>query len=53
MLKAKVGSGKNRKPRKKAGKLSGQGFNYKQIAEKLDVSEKTVQRDVRKQGLAI
>jgi predicted transcriptional regulator len=39
---------KERNRRKKAWELSGQGLTYKQIAEKLDVSEKTVQRDIRK-----
>ncbi len=34
--------------RKMAWELSGQGSNYKQIAEKLGVSEKTVQRDIKK-----
>ena len=37
-----------RNRRNKCWELSGQGFNYKQIAEKLGVSEKTVQRDLKK-----
>jgi DNA-binding CsgD family transcriptional regulator len=37
-----------RNRRKKCWELSGQGFTYKQIAEKLGVSEKTVQRDIKK-----
>lgn len=39
---------RERNRRKKAWELSGQGSNYKQIAEKLGVSEKTVQRDIKK-----
>ena len=39
---------KERNRRKKAWELSGQGYNYTQIAEKLGVSEKTVQRDLKK-----
>ncbi len=39
---------RERNRRKKCWELSGQGFNYKQIAEKLGVSEKTVQRDLKK-----
>jgi transcriptional antiterminator len=31
-----------------AWELSGQGFNYREIAEKLGVSEKTIQRDIKK-----
>ena len=34
--------------RKKAWELSGKRFTYKQIAKKLGVSEKTVQRDLKK-----
>ena len=37
-----------RNRRKKCWELSGQGYNYKQIAEKLGVNEKTVQRDIKK-----
>ncbi|MFC1487910.1 helix-turn-helix transcriptional regulator [Thermoproteota archaeon] len=37
-----------RNRRKKCWELSGQGLTYKQIAEKLGVSEKTVQRDIKK-----
>ncbi|MDH5266195.1 MAG: HTH domain-containing protein [Candidatus Bathyarchaeota archaeon] len=39
---------KERNRRKKAWELSGQGFTYKEIAEKLGVSDKTVQRDIKK-----
>jgi len=37
-----------KKVAKKCWELSGQGYIYKQIAEKLGVSEKTVQRDIKK-----
>lgn len=39
---------KERNRRKKVWQLSGEGFTYKQIAEKLGVNEKTVQRDINK-----
>jgi len=39
---------KERNRRKQAWHLSGKGFTYKQIAAKLGVSEKTIQRDMHK-----
>jgi transposase len=39
---------RERNRRKKAWELSGQGLTYEQIAIKLGVSEKTVQRDIKK-----
>jgi len=39
---------KERNRRKQAWELSGKGFTYKQIAEKLGVSERTIKRDMRK-----
>lgn len=39
---------RERNRRKAAWNLSGEGYTYKQIAEKLGVSEKTVQRDIKK-----
>jgi len=39
---------KERNRRKRAWQLSGEGLTYEQIAEKLGVSEKTVQRDIKK-----
>ena len=39
---------RERNRRKKAWQLSGKGFTYKQFATKLSVSEKTIQRDMRK-----
>ena len=39
---------KERNRRKQAWKLSSEGLTYKQIAEKLGVSEKTIQRDIKK-----
>lgn len=39
---------KERNRRKKAWQLSSEGYTYKQIAEKLGVREKTVQRDMKK-----
>ena len=47
-MKSKNQYWKERNRRKMAWELSGQGNNYKQIAEKLGVSEKTVQRDIKK-----
>ena len=47
-LKSKNQYWRERNRRKKVWELTGQGFNYKQIAEKLGVSEKTVQRDIKK-----
>lgn len=39
---------KERNRRKRARELESQGFTYKQIAKRLGVSEKTVQRDMKK-----
>jgi len=39
---------KERNRRKRARELQSQGLTYKQIAKKLGVSEKTVQRDMKK-----
>lgn len=39
---------KERNRRKKARQLSSKGYTYTQIAKKLGVSEKTVQRDIKK-----
>jgi transposase len=47
-FKSKTQYWKERNRRKRAWELSGQGLNYKQIAGKLGVSEKTIQRDIKK-----
>ena len=47
-LKSKNQYWKERYRRKKCWELSGQGLTYEQIAEKLGVGEKTVQRDLKK-----
>jgi len=47
-VKSKKQYWKERERRKRVWELSGQGLTYKQIAEKLGVSEKTVQRDMKK-----
>jgi len=39
---------KERNRRKQTWRLSSEGLTYKQIAEKLGVSEKTIQRDIKK-----
>ena len=47
-VKSKEQYWKERNRRKKAWLMSGQGLTYKQIAEKLGVSEKTILRDIKK-----